>query len=159
MWMRTLVTLATIGIAVFALANPVGAEPPTTALGTFSLVDLANRIITLERTADGNQIMSVRHETPLYSGGLNGIAVDDYALIVRADGSVTGQGTETCSACTIGGRTGDYTATFALRGTTAHVSGRLTFQSGSGGLAGLHGGGTFEGGVTGSYAYDFLFAP
>jgi hypothetical protein len=158
--MRALVSLAICLTAALGLPGPASAEHPSTASGTFVLVDLASRSITLERTADGNQILSVQHETPLYSGGLSGVAVDNYTLIVHADGSVVGHGTETCSACTIGGRSGAYTAIFTLQGTTAHVSGHLTFQSGSGGLVGLHGGGgTFEGGASGTYSYEFLFAP
>lgn len=141
------------------MPGPPAAEPPSTASGTFTLVNLTSRIITLERTADGNQILSVRHETPLYAGGLSGTAIDDYTLIVHPDGSVNGKGIETCSACTIGGRTGGYSATFALQGTVTQVSGRLTFQTGTGELAGLHGGGGFEGGATGTYTYEFLFSP
>ena len=149
--------VALLSVIALGFATPAFAQTPDTATGTFMLVDLANRTITLNRTADGNQFLSVRRETPLYSGGLSGVAVDDYALIIHPDGSINGHGIEPCSPCTIGGRTGSYTATFSLTGTTAHASGRLTFQTASGELAGLHGGGTFEGGASGSYEYKFNF--
>ena len=157
---RSMLATAMVSALLLGPASPALADQPTTAAGTFTLVDLASRTVTLERTADGNQFFAVRHETPAYSGGLVGIAIDNYELIVHADGSVNGQGTETCSTCTIGGRTGDYTATFTFQGTTAQIAGHITFQSGAGGLAGLHGGGgTFQGSTSGTYAYQFQFAP
>ncbi|HLZ69974.1 MAG TPA: DUF3224 domain-containing protein [Dehalococcoidia bacterium] len=140
------------------VAGSARADQPTAA-GTWSLLF---RTRTLIGTADGNQFFDVV-ESPAYVGGLTGIAVDTYRLVVHADGSLNAQGIETCAGCTIGGRTGDYTATFSFSAAGSRLNSRLTFQSGSGGLAGLHGGGSFQ--VThttpvvgGTYAYDDHFA-
>jgi hypothetical protein len=142
-----------------ALTGPARADQPT-ASGDWHLVSHTQ---TLLRTADGNSFFAVV-ESPLYSGGLSGTAVDTYTLIVHRDGSLNAQGTETCTGCTIGGRTGDYTATFSFSASGTRQESRVTFQGGSGGLAGLHGGGSFQ--VThltptvgGTYAYDYHFAP
>ena len=128
------------------------------ATGTFHLI---SRTLTLIKTADGNSFYSVE-EFPAYAGGLVGTADDRYTLIKHADGSFNAQGAETCTGCTIGGRTGDYTAVFAFsKKTSGEQESRLTFTSGSGGLAGLHGGGTFHatGPGVGVYAYAYNFAP
>ena len=85
--MRMLMSLAILGATMLALPGPAAAEPPSTASGTFTLVNLTSRIITLERTADGNQILSVRHETPLYAGGLAGTATITHSSFIQTDRS------------------------------------------------------------------------
>src|SRR5581483_7768333 len=115
-----------------------GADPVAT--GTWTLVSQTK---TLIGTAGGNQFFSVV-ESPAYVGGLTGTAVDRYLLVVHADGSLHGQGIETCDNCTIGGRTGDYIATFTFAASGTQQHSRLVFQGGTGGLTGLHGEGTFE---------------
>ncbi len=141
------------------IASRARAAQPV-ATGTWNLISHTQ---TPTGTAGGNQFFSVV-ESPAYVGGLTGIAVDTYTLVVHADGSLNAHGTETCTGCTIDGRTGDYTATFSFSAAGSRQESRLTFQSGSGGLAGLHGGGSFV--VThttpatgGTYAYSFHFAP
>ena len=48
----------------------------------------------------------------------------------------------------------------AFHSTSTGVEGDEVFVSGSGGLAGLHGGGPFEGGPAGNtYSYDYRFTP
>ncbi|HEY7295757.1 MAG TPA: hypothetical protein VH916_11995 [Dehalococcoidia bacterium] len=130
------------------------------ATGTWNLVSHTQ---TLIGTAGGNQFFQVV-ESPAYVGGLTGTAVDTYILIVHSDGSLNGHGVETCDGCTIGGRTGDYTATFSFSAAGSQQHSRLTFQGGTGGLTGLHGGGSFV--VThttpttgGTYSYAYHFAP
>lgn len=154
-----LVGLALAAALGFGAAGAARADQPT-ATGTWNLL---YRTRTLTGTAGGNQFFDVV-ESPAYVGGLTGVAVDTYALTVHSDGSVNGQGTEVCTGCTIGGRTGDYTATFSFSAHGSRLVSQLTFQGGSGGLAGLHGGGSFV--VThttpvvgGTYAYDYHFAP
>jgi hypothetical protein len=96
-----------------------------------------------------------------YFGDLSGLFTDTDTFVTRADGSFQGHGTEVCTGCTLAGRTGDFTATFNLQGTAtgtpshSGTGGHLTFISSSGGLAGLHGQGTFTGALTYAYAYHF----
>jgi hypothetical protein len=152
---RLLLPVALVGALAVGLSSPVRAEQPTAASGTYMLT---SRTLTPLRTADGNSFTAVV-ETPAYAGDITGTATDTYTLITHADGSFNAQGTETCVSCSIGGRTGDFTANFAFKGTAAGGSGRLTFTGGTGGLTGLHGGGTFQGTSVGTYAYDYHFAP
>jgi hypothetical protein len=86
-------------------------------------------------------------DTLSLTGGIIGTATDTYSYTVHRDGSITGHGTETCSACTIGGRTGTYTQAFNFTATPdfATFQGHFAFVDAGGGLAGLHGHGTFQG--------------
>jgi hypothetical protein len=98
-----------------------------------------------------------------YSGDLTGAFTDTGTFVTRADGSFFGYGTEVCTGCTLAGRVGDLTATYNFQGTAtgtlshAGAGGHLTFISGSGGLVGLHGQGTFT--LAGTYSYAYSFAP
>src|SRR5579863_9902828 len=144
-----LVASAAVMIAVFAgFVAPVAASSHSVAAGSFSFVLLSNTV----RTAGPNLIITERAEAIYYSGPLIGTAIDNDTYIVRADGSLTGAGTEDCAVCTLGGQTGSYSAVF----TFTENGGRLQFISGTGGLAGLHGGGTF---TLDTYSYPYWFGP
>ena len=119
-----------------AAAMPAAARPTGTATGAFAfLTDTKTPI----GQAGGNQFI---HEVASisYTGDLAGIANANDILVVHSDGSVNGYGAETCHSCTIGGRTGSFTALFAFHSTPTGIEGNESFVSGSGGLAGLHGG-------------------
>jgi hypothetical protein len=154
------------GIAMSAallagLGAPAEASTPMTATGTFGF----NLISSTSRTVGNISFYSTVASVPYY-GGLTGTATDRETDIVDRNGSSVGYGTEVCTACTLGGRTGGYTAVYALAGlnyftTGVPVEGYLTFTSGTGGLVGLHGGGTFGGTASnpGFYSYNYSFAP
>jgi hypothetical protein len=138
------------------LAMPAAAHAGGTATGAFTFLSDTKTPIT---QAGGNLFI---HEVASisYTGGLAGIAQANDIVVVHSDGSITGYGTETCDSCTIGGRTGSFTAVFAFHGSDAGITGREIFVNGSGGLAGLHGGGPFQGGPAGNtYSYDYRFPP
>ena len=139
-----------------ALAMPATAHGGGTATGAFTFLSDTKTPIG---QADGNTFI---HEVASisYTGGLTGIADADNIVIVHSDGSVTGYGTETCHSCTIGGRTGSFTAVFAFHGSSTGITGREIFLSASRGLAGLRGGGPFQGSAAGNtYSYDYRFTP
>jgi hypothetical protein len=141
------------------LHQPAMADQPT-ASGTWQVTSTT---LTLLQTADGNRFYAVV-QSGFYSGGLSGTVADAYTLEVHSDGSTNAQGTETCTSCTIGGRTGGYTATVSAAVSGSHENNRLTFQTGSGGLAGLRGEGSIvvtqrTPTLSGTYAYDYHFAP
>src|SRR5205085_2788943 len=100
-----------------------------------------------------------------YQGGLSGPAVDTDTIAVYPDNSITAAGVEVCApnACTMGGRSGGFTAIFVYRGgpgtwpTFPACSGVLNFTKGTGGFYGLAGGGTFD--CAGNYRYYFSFRP
>ena len=139
-----------------AVAMPAAAHDGGTATGAFTFLSDTQTPI---RQVDGNLFI---HEVASisYTGGLTGIADANDIVVVHSDGSVNGYGTETCHSCTIGGRTGSFTAVFAFHGSSAGITGTEIFLSASGGLAGLHGGGPFQGGPAGNtYSYDYRFTP
>ena len=139
-----------------AVAMPAAAHDGGTATGAFTFLSDTQTPI---RQVDGNLFI---HEVASisYTGGLTGIADANDIVVVHSDGSVNGYGTETCHSCTIGGRTGSFTAVFAFHGSPAGITGTEIFLSASGGLAGLHGGGPFQGGPAGNtYSYDYRFTP
>jgi ketosteroid isomerase-like protein len=95
-----------------------------------------------------------------YTGGLSGVVAATDTIVVHADGSIEAFGSETCDSCTIGGRTGSFTAAFMLHGSTSGIMGTERFLSAAGGLAGLHGGGKFDAGPAGNtYSYRYRFTP
>ena len=105
----------TMALAVSAaLAMPAAAHGGGTATGAFTFLSDTKTPIG---QAGGNVFI---HEVASisYTGGLTGIADADDIVIVHSDGSVTGYGTETCHSCTIGGRTGSFTAVFAFHGSS-----------------------------------------
>jgi len=144
-------------------ASPVGQStssatvptpsPSAVASGTFTFVLTSSSHIG---TAGGDSFdLQVSSITSV--GGVTGVATDTQTVVTRADGSINADGTEVCSSCTIGGRTGSYIAAYSFTVSVAGVvAGHLTFTSGSGGLAGLHGEGTF---TAGTYSYNYRFAP
>jgi Domain of unknown function (DUF4440)/Protein of unknown function (DUF3224) len=139
-----------------ALAIPAAAQARATATGAFKFLSDTQTPIT---HADGNTFI---HEVASisYTGDLTGTVDATDLLIIHSDGSVSGYGRETCRSCTIGGRTGSFTAVFTLHGSASGITGTEKFVSAAGGLAGLHGGGAFDAGPAGNtYSYDYQFTP
>ena len=81
-------------------------------------------------------------------------------LFEYPDGSFDSFATETCVNCTLGGRTGTFTAQYVIHGNSfTDYTGHLVFTGGTGGLSKLRGGGTFGyNGVTTFYSYNYTFA-
>jgi hypothetical protein len=136
-------------------APSVGATSPTQATATYST--LLSVTQTPVRTADGTTTFAIV-DSFVWMGGISGTAVDTATVTVHRNGLATSHGVETCASCTIGGRTGSFTAVFTLTSDatgTQIYTGRFTFISATGGLAGLHGGGTFPQAMTLSFSYHF----
>jgi hypothetical protein len=152
---RTVVSSTAVVVAALAGCAPPAppASPSAVASGSFTSVQTSKTHI---RTAGGDSFdLLVFSVTSV--GGVTGVATDTFTAATHADGSMDAHGTEVCSSRTIGGRTGSYIAAFSLTVSVAGVlAGHLTFTSGSGGLAGLHGEGTF---TAGTYSYNYRFAP
>jgi hypothetical protein len=156
-----LILLGALGAAV-GLAIPAEASAPVLTSGTFAI---NTDKLTATHTRANGTVFSSEVLTLTYTGAgpadLSGPATDTDVFVMRADGSFFGYGTEVCTGCSLAGRVGDFTARFNLQatatGTPSHggTGGHLTFISGSGGLTGLHGQGTFTGALTYSYAYSF----
>ena len=151
---RTVVSSTAVVVAALAgCASPAPASPSAVASGSYTFVQTSK---THVRTAGGDSFdLFVASVTSV--GGVTGVATDTLTAATHADGSVNAHGTEVCSSCTIGGRTGSYIAAYSFTVSVAGVlAGHLTFTSGSGGLAGLHGEGTF---TADTFSYNYRFAP
>ena len=150
-------------VTVVAFAAPASAGPSATASG--SLVETGGGS-TVTKAAGGNLFLS-GFDTAVYTGGLSGTVRDVWTAVLHADGSFETKGMETCSVCTIGSRTGSFTARWVFKGAylpdgTGPFAGTLAFKSGTGGLAGIHGSGKFAGDAvagTETYSFNYLFAP
>jgi hypothetical protein len=156
--MRKLVSSVTVVAALLmGFAPRAGAATLSgTATGTFT-----NLSDTQTTTGSAGGDTYIDEVLPLtYHGGLSGIAIDTDTFVVHHDGSYVGIGTEVCASCSIGGRTGTLIASFLFAGSGSTYAGTLLFTRATGGLAGLHGGGTFKGTATSqTYAYTYRFAP
>jgi hypothetical protein len=155
---RATFTLAVAIASVLGVVSSAAASNPTTATGTFTA---GNDVLTPILTADGNSFYA-ESLTGSYSGDLQGPFQDTDTFLAFKNGSFRAHGTEVCTGCTIGSSSpGDFTAVFTYSGaptaTGLQFSGHLTVISASGGLAGLHLGGTFQGNETpiGTYSYNY----
>jgi hypothetical protein len=152
--MAAAATAALIGV----VASGAAADPPATAIGTFQIPAVTDNV-TLTHIGGGNLFF---HEVaPLINfGDVTGTALDVDNFVVHANGSFEGAGVETCDLCTLAGRTGSYAATFTFIGSGNNYTGTFHFTSGGGGLAGLHGSGTFASNSPGSgtYSYNYFFS-
>jgi hypothetical protein len=146
-------------IAAFALvfASAAAADQPSTATFTYTATGLPT--VTDMRTAGPNTF--VTESVPVvYGGDMSGPYVIAGTIAFNSDGSLTAHGTTVCTGCTVGGRTGDFTTVFDLRGPSLFfgITGHFTITSASGGLAGLHGTADYAGnalGGTGTLSYHF----
>ena len=161
---RTVVCSAAIAALLPGLAPTVLATEPTRGQAT-GVVPFANHTQSLVRTSDGNATFTAVDLLTL-SGDISGQATDTYTFTIHPNGSITGHGIETCSACTIAGRTGGYSQVFNFTATPnfATFQGRFAFTTATGDLVGLHGEGTFEGsagatGFTETVVLNFHFEP
>jgi hypothetical protein len=125
---------------------------------------------TSSRTARGGFAFASDYTAPLnasksaeisqltYHGAIHGIAIDDGTQTIQSNGSFAGRGIEYCSACSLAGKTGAFTAKYKYSGSGTTYSGTLTFTRGFGKLAGLTGGGAFKGNVqTNSNTYVYRY--
>jgi hypothetical protein len=160
--MRRIVSgVALVAALVAGVAHPAAASTKVTATGSFGL----NLLSITVTSAGQNTLADLVGQIP-YSGDLSGLSDNTESDVAHSDGSYHGHGTNSCTACTLGGRAGGFTAVYEITGsnyftTQAPFQGHLTFTGGTGGLAGLHGGGTFQGDASGntSYSYTYFFAP
>lgn len=150
------IAVLVVAMAVVLASTASGSGRWGTATGTFTV--LSENYTPIGTVGDDSFFNGVL--TLAYEGGLTGPAADSETFVISSDGTFAGRGVEVCTGCTIAGRTGDFAAVFTLSGGPSFMqfSGTLKFICGSGGLAGLRGGGHFVGtdaGNTYSYRYRF----
>jgi hypothetical protein len=155
---RFVFIVAVLVAALGVFASVAAADPPATATGTFTATGPPT--VTDVRTVGGNTFLT--ESVPVvYAGDLSGPFVVQGTFRIKPDGSVAGLGSVVCTGCTIGGRTGDFTAATYLSGpSSSDVTGIIIVLSASGGLAGLHAYANYAGGsVSGTYTYRYHFEP
>jgi hypothetical protein len=141
--MRRLGALLAAVLLSLGLAQPVGASTPVVGTGTITVTPGSFQV-TSAHQADGNTIITYT-DAGFFSGAISGAYTETGTVITHADGSQNIRGDDACT-CTVLGRTGAYEDSFWATGSaaTGFASGSVVV-SGSGGLAGLHGEGTFQG--------------
>jgi hypothetical protein len=158
MW-KLLAVLFLAGAALLPRAAVHAAGPPLTGCGTFAATESTTPVV---RSADGNTILTAR-ETDVLTGLLSGTVVADQRIVFHPTGTITGGAVETFTG-SVAGHAGAMVFRAVVTGdaTSGAFQGQFTVLSGTGGLANLHGHGTFTGSfVTGSgtYCAQVVFAP
>ncbi len=144
------------------LAPSIYAISPSTATGTFS----GSVVQTAERDSGGNKFLTLT-DASSYLGTFIGSFAGTGTAVVHLDCSINFHSTGTWTG-TVDGKSGTVEITFegtGMVGLGAFIVGQYTLSHGTGGLANLHGGGTFSAlftsttTIAGTYAGEFHFDP
>ncbi len=149
MKIKILVVLSVLLLAL-VLTAPALATQPTTGTGFFFPV--ADPVITDIKTANGNTFIT---QIVVYNltGVIEGVYIQEERIKVDANGLAIVQASGNCDPCMVGGQTG--TAEIRVIG-KKDGTGQFTIVGGTGGLANLHGHGTFNS-LTGEFAFSYHF--
>jgi hypothetical protein len=154
---RIAVVVLLTPLLMIAVPSAAHAAPPVSASGSVTQTSFA---VTDTRTVDGVTFFSFR-ETDSLTGTFLGDSALSGECIQRSTGPILCQAHETFTG-TILGRSGtvDFLDLISIDQSTGAVQGRFTILGGTGGLVGIHGGGTFAAqGTTGTYSGRIVFAP
>jgi hypothetical protein len=142
LWRRALAAGGALAAAALLVAPPASATPPTAFTGTFQNT---SSVVTGFRQADGNTFISQIVQV-IYAGDLAGPVVEHIDLVIHPDGTLNAKGADVCTCTLTGtGLSGRIVLPFTATGdASGAVHGRFTIGDGTGGLANIHGVGTFE---------------
>jgi hypothetical protein len=152
-WRKPLFVAALAGASLLVV-TPASATTPVGFTGSFQDTSSA---VTAFRQADGNTFIS-QTVSVLYAGDLAGTVVEHIELIIHPDGTLNFMGADVCT-CTLAGTGLSGTIVLPFTGTGAG-GGQFTIGEGTGGLANMHGVGTFtssNGGVSGPFSGIYHF--
>jgi uncharacterized protein DUF3224 len=158
-WGKGLV-VAALAAAALVVAAPGSARTSTAFAGSFQGV---SSVITGFRQADGNTFISQTVQV-VYAGDLSGPVVEQIDVVIHPDGTFNFKGVDVCT-CTLAGTglSGTIALPFAGAGdASGSAIGHFTIGDGTGGLANMHGVGTFEssdGGLSGPFSGVYHFDP
>jgi hypothetical protein len=145
--------------ASLALAQPALATSPSSGSGSF--VFTAPPAVTVTGVA-GNNTFLVGSAPGIIAGAISGTFTEEFRQVVHASGDGNLKGSARCT-CTIGTRSGIFEISFVGTGAgtaAAPFTGQLLLENGTGGLAGIHGVGTFIAfGPGGTYEIRWHFEP
>jgi hypothetical protein len=139
---KALAAGSAVAAAAVLVAAPASASTPIPFAGTFQN---GSSVVTGFRLADGNTFISQIVQV-VYAGDLAGPVVEHIDVVIHPDGTLNAKGADVC-ACTLTGTglSGTIVLPFTATGdASGAVRGRFTIGDGTGGLANLHGVGTFE---------------
>ena len=141
LWRKALVAGSAVAAAAVLVAAPASATTPIPFAGTFQN---GPSVVTGFRQADGNTFISQIVQV-VYAGDLAGPVVEHIDVVIHPDGTLNAKGADVCTCTLAGGRSGTIVLPFTATGdASGAVRGRFTIGDGTGGLANLHGIGTFE---------------
>jgi hypothetical protein len=142
LWRKALAVGGAVAAAAVLVAAPASATTPIPFAGTFQNT---SSVVTAFRQPDGNTFISQIVQVA-YTGDLAGPVVEHIDLVIHPDGTLNAKGADVCTCTLTGtGLSGTIVLPFAATGdASGAVRGRFTIGDGTGGLANLHGVGTFE---------------
>jgi hypothetical protein len=159
LWRKALVVGGALAAAALLVAAPASATTPTAFAATFQNT---SSVVTAFRQADGNTFVSQIVQV-VYAGDFVGSVVEHIDVVIHPDGTLNAKGADVCTCTLTGtGLSGTIALPFSATGdASGSVSGRFTFADGTGGLANLHGIGTFESsnGSSGSFSGVYHLDP
>ena len=152
--------LVALPLLASLLLGPAGATASTLSSGSGSFT-ATGEVISV-RQADGNTIVTAT-EVQTLTGALTGTRMASGTMTFHPDGTFTAHDSGTFTG-TVDGRTGSITISGASSGTGNTTSiGHIVGDQGTGGLAGLHLQGPFQGVILsattaeGTYSIQFQF--
>ena len=159
LWRKALVVGGALAAAALLVAAPASASTPTAFTATFQNT---SSVITAFRQADGNTFVSQIVQV-VYAGDFVGPVVEHIDVVIHPDGTLNAKGADICTCTLTGtGLSGTIALPFSATGdASGSVGGRFAFADGTGGLANLHGIGTFESsnGSSGSFSGVYHLDP
>ncbi len=159
LWRNGLVVGA-LGSAALLGAAPGSATTPIAFTSTFQNT---SSVVTGFRQADGNTFISQIVQV-VYAGDLSGSVVEHIDVVIHPDGTLNFKGADVCT-CTLAGTGLSGTIVLPFAGTgdaSGSAHGHFTIGDATGGLANMHGVGTFEssdGGSSGPFSGVYHFDP
>jgi hypothetical protein len=157
---HTAVTFVALLLAMALLAQPALGSTPVQGTGTFAFAG-PPLLTSVPRTAGGNTFLSFK-ATGTITGAISGAFSQRFTQVIHSSGESNINGAVTCT-CSVGGRTGTVELPFEGTGAGTAASpfdGQFVAQNGTGGLADLHGVGTFHAvGPAGTITFNWHFDP
>jgi len=129
-------------LVVFGLAGPASATSPTAVAGTW---DWDNLSWVTQKVVGGNEFFSGTEQTARtgWSGDLAGTSFDTFTGVIHQNGAVVAQLTVYFDGSVLG-RSGTMVMDVSCLANNGHgFAGKWFIRSGTGGLAGLHGNGSW----------------
>jgi Protein of unknown function (DUF3224) len=139
------IAFAAVGALGALLAAPASAGAPSISV-TSTFTHTSVTTTAFHQNGSSGSVTVTQTVTAVYAGDMSGNVTEVITLVVRADGTGSFHGVDTCS-CTLASHVGTIQLPFdGIINPGDTFQGHFVLQGGTDGLAGLHGEGTFQGG-------------